>query len=256
MESDWGLVIPAGGLVKDPLATALGTPRKALAMIGGAPCIVRTLDAAHKAGFRKIAVVSGEDVREVIGDEYFVSEGQGQIENAVAGVEFLQGCERILFMPADTPFLSADSIEHFVAGVEARIVGTGAHWFAAGLCPYREFLGVLPGFEHPHIKLKDGDFMSGAFFATSRAGFFNGVEQFKGFSKNRKSQIKMLMKIGIWPMVRYLFHQVSLSEGEQIMGRFFGGTAVVVPDCDPWAMADIDTVDEYQRLVQEADQES
>lgn len=256
MDSNWGLVIPAGGLVKDPLATALGTPRKALAMIGGEPCVVRTLDAAHSAGFWKIAVVSGEDVREVIGDDYFVPEGTGQIENAVAGVEFLEGCERLLFMPADTPFLRPDAIEHFVNGVEKRIVGTGDKWFAAGLCPYQEFLGVLPGFEHPHIKLKDGDFMSGAFFATSRAGFFACVDEFKGFSKNRKSQFGMLMKIGLWPMVKYLFHQVSLAEGEQIMGRFFNGTAVVVPDCDPWAMADIDTVDEYQRLAQEADQDS
>ncbi len=253
MQDSWGLVIPAGGLVNDPLATALGTPRKALAVVGGSACVVRTLDAAQKAGFKKIAVVSGEDVREVIGDEYFVMEGNGQIENASRGVEFLDGCERILFMPADTPFLSPESIVHFVESVDKRIEGAGENWFAAGLCQYKTFLEILPGFEHPHIKLSDGDYMSGAFYATSRAGFFHGVDQFRGFSDNRKNQFKMLMQIGIWPLIKYLFHKVSMAEAEQRLGRFFGGTAVVIPDCDPWSMADIDTVDEYQRLLIEAD---
>lgn len=253
MHENWGLVIPAGGLVKDPLATALGTPRKALAVIGGAHCVVRTLDAAYEAGFRKIAVVSGEDVREVIGDDYFVMEGAGQIDNASRGVEFIGDCDRILFLPADTPFLTAKSIQHFVDSVDGRIVGTGEHWFAAGLCQYKTFLNVLPGFEHPHIKLKDGDFMSGAFYATSRAGFLQAADQFRGFSDNRKNQFKMLMQIGIWPLIKYMFHKVSLVEAEQRMGRFFGGTAVVIPDCDPWSMADIDTVEEYQRLLIEAD---
>jgi hypothetical protein len=234
----------------------LGTPRKALAVIGGVPCVVRTLDAAYAAGFRKIAVVSGEDVREVIGDDYFVLEGAGQIDNATRGVEFIEGCERILFLPADTPFLTPESILHFVESVQTRIVGTGDHWFAAGLCQYKTFLNVLPGFEHPHIKLSDGDYMSGAFYATSRAGFFEAADQFRGFSDNRKNQLKMLLQIGLWPLIKYMFHRVSLAEAEHRMGRFFGGTAVVVPDCDPWSMADIDTVEEYQRLIIEADRDN
>lgn len=256
MNENWGLVIPAGGLVKDPLATALGTPRKALAVVGGSTCVVRTLDAAHAAGFRRIAVVSGEDVREVIGDEYFVLEGSGQIDNASRGVEFIAGCDRILFLPADTPFLKPESIHHFVDSVDQRIVGTGEYWFAAGLCPYQAFLEILPGFEYPHIKLKDGNYMSGAFYATSRAGFLKAAEQFRGFSDNRKNQLKMLIQIGVWPLLKYLFHQVSMVEAEQRLGKFFGGTAVIVPDCDPWSMADIDTVEEYERLIMEADRGS
>ncbi|ARU42069.1 hypothetical protein CCB80_13335 [Armatimonadetes bacterium Uphvl-Ar1] len=249
----WGLVIPAGGLVKDPLATALGTPRKALAMIGGKTCVERTLHAAREAGFERIAVVSGEDVREVIGDDCFIEERGGQIANAAAGVEALAECEWILFMPADTPFLHAEAINHFVQSVEAKLGDAGANWFAAGLCPYSAFLEVLPGFEHPHIKLTDGDYMSGAFYATSREGFLNCAKKFEGFSHNRKSQFRMLMQIGIVPMVKYLFHRMSLAEGEAVLGRFFEGSAIVVTDCDPWSMADIDTVDEYQRLVNEAD---
>jgi len=248
MIEDWGVVIPAGGLVKDPLATALGTPRKALANIGGAPCIVRTLDAVHKAGFRKIAVISGEDVREVIGEEYWVPESTGHIENAKAGVESLADCEKILFMPADTPFLTAEAILHFVNAVDHRVEGFDGKWYSAGLCPYYKFLEILPGFEHPHIKLRDGDFMSGAFYATSRSGFFHGAEIFKDFSRNRKNQIGMLLRIGLGPLVKYLFHRVSIADGEETMGKFFDGLAVVIPDCDPWAMADIDTVDEYDRL--------
>lgn len=222
-------------------------------MIGGQACVVRTIDAAVAAGFERIAVVSGEDVREVIGDEFFVEERGGQIANAMAGVEFLADCEKILFMPADTPFLRPEAIGHFVDTVDRRLGSGEGSWFAAGLCPYSEFLDVLPGFEHPHIKLTDGDFMSGAFYAASREGFLNCAEKFEGFSNNRKSQFKMLKQIGIWPMMKYLLHRMSLADGEAVLGKFFGGSAFAVTDCDPWSMADIDTVDEYQRLVKEAD---
>lgn len=250
MREKWGVVIPAGGLVKDPLATALGTPRKALADIGGVPCIVRTLQAIEAAGFTQVVVVSGEDVREVISDDIWAAESTGHIENVKVGVEKLPDCEKFLFMPADTPFLTAEAILHFVDAVDARLSGAQENWYAAGLCEYKKFLEVLPGFEHPHIKLRDGDFMSGAFYATSRKGFFYGMDMFKDFSRNRKNQIAMLLKIGLKPLVKYLFHRVSITEGEETMGRFFNGTAIVIPDCDPWAMADIDTVDEYQRLQQ------
>lgn len=252
MGRDWGVVIPAGGLVKDPLASALGTPRKALALIGGEACLSRTLDAVRQAGFDRIAVVSGEDVRPFATGAVFVPEGAGQMENALAGVEALPGCDSILFLPADTPFLNAGAIRHFVDGVERQLAGAGGKWFSAGLCPYGEFLKVLPGFEHPHIRLADGDFMSGAFFATSREGFLDAVEQFKGFSKSRKSQVGMLLRIGLWPMAKYLLHRMTLEEGIRVLSKVFGGKGVVVPDCDPWAMADIDTVDEYRRLATES----
>jgi CTP:molybdopterin cytidylyltransferase MocA len=252
MSLKWGLVIPAGGLVKDPLATALGTPRKALAMIGGKPCVERTLSAAREAGFDRIAVVSGDDVLDIVGSEVFVPERGGQIENAVAGVEHLAEVEYLLFMPADTPFLTAKSVRHFVDAVDRQIDPNEERWFAAGLCPYSEFLKVLPGFEHPHIKFKDGDYMSGAFYAVSRVGFSTEIEKFKNISSNRKSQFKMAMQIGLVPLLRYFFHQVDLEEAKSILARFFGGQAILVTDCDPWAMADIDTVDEYQRLARES----
>lgn len=252
MALNWGVVIPAGGLVKDPLASTLGTPRKALATIGGEPCVSRTVRAVRAAGFEQIVVVSGEDVHPYIEGAVFVMERAGQMENAAAGVEALPDCDAILFLPADTPFLSPASIRHFVDSVESQLHGAGSHWLAAGLCPYQEFLKVLPGFEHPHIRLTDGDYMSGAFYATSREGFFAGVELFKGFSNSRKSQVGMLLQIGLWPMAKYLMHRMSLREGLGILSRLFGGKGIAITDCDPWAMADIDTVEEYHRLATEA----
>lgn len=247
----WGVVIPAGGLVSDPLATALGTPRKALAMIGGQTCVERTVAAVKGAGFDRIAVVSGEDVREAVGDDIWVPEREGQIQNATAGVEALGECESILFLPADTPFLTPDMISDFVGKVIERERGEGGNWFAAGVCRYEEFLKILPGFEHPHIRLREGDFMSGAFYATSRSGFLHAAELFKDFSQNRRNQFRMLLRVGVVPLLRYVLHQVSISEAERTLGKLFGGRAFVIMDCDPWSMADIDTVDEYNRLRDE-----
>ncbi len=249
--NDWGVVILAGGLVSDPLASALGTPRKALAVVGGRTCVDLTLDAVRQAGFTDIVVVSGDDVREVVGDEVWIAEQNGQIENARAGVEALPGHEKILFLPADTPFLEPDMILDFIAKVNQREAGQSDHWFAAGVCRYEEFLKILPGFEHPHIRLREGAFMSGAFYATSRRGFFHGADMFKSFSNNRRNQFKMLLRVGIVPLLRYVFHRVTIAEAERTLGRLFGGRAFVITECDPWSMADIDTADEYRRLIQE-----
>ncbi|MDK3162149.1 NTP transferase domain-containing protein [Kamptonema cortianum] len=247
--SNWGVVIPAGGLVADPLATHIGTARKALASIQNRHIIEWTLDAVLTAGFQNISVISGEDVREVVGDEFWVQEFPGQIDNAVAGVERLGEVERILFLPADTPFIHAEGLIHFVNSVESRCEDLTSPWFAAGICPNETFRATFPDFPTPYLKLKDGDYVSGAYYAASKSGFLQGVEIFKQLSESRKSQFKMLLKLGVLPLIRYFLHLVTIQEAETRLGKVFGGQAIVISDCDPHAMADIDTVEDFENVM-------
>lgn len=249
---DWAVVIPAGGLVPDPLAAAIGTPRKALATVEGKTCVEWCVLAVSEAGFRNIAVVSGEDVREKVGPDHWVLEQSGQIENVSAGVAKFPDTHKFLFLPADTPMLTPQGITHFVQQVEARTDQASDQWLAAGLCPYKTFLQAFPGFVSPHIKLKEGDFMSGAYFAVGRSGFDRAVELVKVLSQSRKSQLKMLLRLGVWPLLQYFLHQIDLPGAERRLSKAFGATAVIVPDCDPHAMADIDTVEDFHHVLKHA----
>ncbi|MCA0361845.1 MAG: nucleotidyltransferase family protein [Armatimonadetes bacterium] len=246
---DWGVVIPAGGLVPDPLATRLGTPRKALAQILGRTSIEWTLDAVRGAGFTQIAVVSGEDVHEVIGDDHWVPESSGQIENAQAGLTALGSPSKILFLPADSPFLDPAGLREFVSEIEMRRNLDEPKWYAAGLCTRARYEEVFPGWSNPSIRLRDADLMSGAYFATSLDGFQHGADLFRSISESRKSQFKMLLRFGLVPLVRYFFHRVSLGEAESRLSKAFSGQALIVPSADARSIADIDTVEDYERLI-------
>ena len=251
----WGVVIPAGGLVVDPLASALGTPRKALANIHGKPSLLMVLEAVHAAGFDadEIAVVGGPELKPVIGDRAVWVEEEGrQIQNAWLGVEAIPDAEGILFLPCDAPLLTGEGVRAFGEGVFERVKEVKGEWFAAGLCPHPYWDEAFPDWPNPYLRLRDGEFVSGAYYATSRAGFFKGAELFAELSSSRKSQVAMLWKLGIWPMIRYLLHQVTVEEAEDRLGHVFGGQAIIVPDCDPQGMADIDTVEDLEAILKYA----
>lgn len=244
----WGAAVAAGGLVKDPLASALGTPRKALAMVKGRSSLAWTLDAVREAGFEDCAVVSGEDVAPHVHHGRLVIEGASQMENARLAVEALPTASAILFLPSDSPLLTGEALSGFVTQVEARVRDGEERWFAAGVTTLPEFQSLFPRMHAVPINLKDGSYMTGALYACSREGFFHAVRVIEGFSRSRKNQLAMLMKLGPWSVLRYFLHRVSLAEAEDRLGRLFDGQAIIVQGCDPRMAADIDDVADYDEI--------
>ncbi len=244
----WGVVVAAGGLVKDPLASALGTPRKALAMVKGRSSLAWTLDAVRDAGLADCVVVSGDDVEPHVHYGRLVPEGSGQIENARIAVEALPGADAILFLPADSPLLTADMLVSFVKTVSSRVRPDHEKWFAAGVTTSEAFQAVFPRMPVVPINLKDGSFLSGALYSASRAGFFHAIDVIETMSRSRKNQLAMLLKLGPLTVLRYLFHQVTLDDAEVRLGRLFDGQAIVVIGCDPLMAADIDDVADYDEI--------
>ncbi len=233
--------------MKDPLASALGTPRKALAMVKGRSSLAWTLDAVRDAGFADCAVVSGDDVAPHIHFGRLVLEGSGQVENARLAVETLPEAEALLFLPADSPLLTAEMLKAFVQELSPRLLGQ-EKWFAAGVTTMEGFKSVFPRMEVVPINLKDGSFLSGALYATSRAGFFHAIEVIEAMSRSRKNQFAMLLRLGPWAVVRYLLHRVTIAEAEDRLGRLFDGQAIVITGCDPLMAADIDDVADYDEI--------
>jgi hypothetical protein len=244
----WGVVVAAGGLVKDPLASAIGTPRKALAVVNGRPCLEWALGAVRDAGLADCVTVSGDDVEPHLIHGRLVMEKSAQIENARIAVEALPECDAVLFLPADSPFLDGAMLRSFVEKVESRVEAGADRWLAGGLTTLREFQGLFPRIEPHPINLKDGSFLSGALYAASPSAFRHAIGVLDEMSRSRKNQFAMLWKLGPWTILRYLLHRVSLAEAEQRLGRLFGGQAIVVTGCSPLMAADIDDVAAYDEI--------
>lgn len=244
----WGVVVAAGGLVKDPLASALGTPRKALAMVNGRTSLAWTLDAVRDAGFADCVVVSGDDVAPHVHYGRLVPEGAGQVENARRGVDALGETDALVFLPADAPLVTGPMLRAFVDAVADRVKPEAERWFAAGVCNAEPFQAVFPRMRTTPINLKDGSFLSGALYAASRQGFLHAMTVIESMSRSRKNQLAMLVRLGPWTVVKYLMHRVTLSDAEDRLGRLFDGQAIVVTDCDPLMAADIDDVADYDEI--------
>lgn len=252
----WGVVVPAGGTVSGELAEAMGGEVKALARFGDKESVLWVLDAVEGAGFgcEEVVVVGGLGVGSVVnGRCRFVAELGRQMQNARAGVEALGlDVDAVLFLPSDAPLLTANGIRGFVDSVSARAAGD--IWFSAGICPLGEWERVFPGWANPSLKLKEGRFVSGAYYATSRRAFFMGLDLFEQMSASRKSQFKMLMKIGLTAMARYGLGLIGIDEGEVRLGKVFGGQGIVVSDCDAAGMADFDSAEDLvwmRRLIED-----
>jgi hypothetical protein len=105
------------------------------------------------------------------------------------------------------------------------------------------------------INLKDGSFMTGALYAASPPAFFHALDLLAALSQSRKNQFRMLVRIGLWSLVRYAAGRVSLREAERRLSKAFGAQAIIVTGCDPLMAADIDDQSDYKAILAYANRE-
>lgn len=246
----WGVVIPAGGRVDTDLARAIGTDRKCLAVVSGRTCLDLVLSACAEAAVGPVAVVTGDDVPREGLPATFVAEKGRQIQNIKAGVEALPEADTLLFLPADAPFLHAEGIRAFVSAIEGR--ATGPKWLAAGLCEAKAYRRAFPECPKPSLRLKDARWHSGAYFAASRAGFEQAANVIAGFSEDRRSQVKMAVRLGLPNAFKFATGRFSLADGERVLEQVFGCEIHLVPGADPESVVDIDDPKEYAQVLEAA----
>ncbi len=247
----WGVVILAGGYAEPDLAIALGTHRKALAEIGGSTCLARTLDAVRRAGLTEIRVVGGEETAGIAGPSCWVPEERGQMDNARAGIGSLPPVDGVLWLPADAPFLRKDGIINYLARIEERV--SQPNWISAGLCPLAQCLATFPGSGSKSLRLARSRYRSGAYFATSPSSFQVASGMFEKISANRRNVIGMLAQLGPLAFAKYLSGRISLTEAEEVLGKLFGSQGIIVADCDPEMVIDIDTLSDWEFILRYAD---
>ncbi|MFW5698023.1 MAG: NTP transferase domain-containing protein [Fimbriimonadaceae bacterium] len=245
----WGAVIIAGGLVGDPLASALNTPRKALARIGDRSLIRRVEAAVIEAGISDCRIVSGIDLEPEITQCQLVMETDTKFESARRGVEALPpDVEAILFLPADTPFIRADDLRHFIKQTESRLETGDKKWYSAGLCELSRFVEMFPNVSAKPFSVKEGDFVTGALYATDRSAFYEGYELLEEVKRSRKAGLKLISKLGPLGVLRYFLRSLTLEQCAERFGRSIGGKLILVQGCSPETVAGVDTLRDWQEL--------
>lgn len=242
------MVVAAGGLEPDPLASAMGTPRKALAPVAGRASLARVLDAVKEAGLEDCVTAAGPDTHPWIHWGAAAPEGGTGVESVAHGVDALDpACEAVLILPSDAPAMDGPMMRAFLDAVERRrnVERDVQRWYAAGICTLAAFESAYPGYPVHPLRLREGRFLSGALFALSRAGFRHGVGVFDAMRQSRRSQLGMIRRLGPGPLVRYLAGRIALADAEAIIGRLLDGAVWVVPGMDPATCLDFDDADEY-----------
>lgn len=245
----WGVVVIAGGLETEPLATVIGTPRKALARFAGKSSLTRTLEAVKAAGFARCVTVSGEDVDAEVVFGALVLETATQIGNVKAGVDALGEVDAVLILPADSPLITGAALKDFVDAVDARRPADSDRWYAVGVCTYERFQEVYPDIPAHPIHLREGRYLTGGLYACSPIGFWHAADLFEGVSHSRKNQILAAMRLGPLSVISFLLHRLRISDIEARMSRLLDGDAFVIRGCAPEAMADFDDVEEYEAVA-------
>lgn len=243
----WGIVVVAGGLVEDKLAVAIGTARKALAVIEGKTCLRRVLEAVQGTGLEQVVVVSGSDVAGEVVYGKLVMEGQSQIDNARLGLEAVGEIDAVLFLPADAPYLTPEVLTDFMRDVEAR--APEGPWYAVGLCEHRAFRTKYPKMETLPVRLKDGNYLTGALYATTPEGFYKGISLFGEVSNDRRSQFRLVFRLGLRKLFKYFTHRLSIEEAVEAVERVVPGKTILIMGCDPCMAVDIDEAQDYEALT-------
>ena len=243
---NWGAVVLAGGTVDPVLAEVLGTDRKALAMCEGRSCLARTLAAVRDAGIKHSVAVGPEEVQSEVHFGDWVAEGSRQMVNARKGVDHFAGVDELLFLPSDSPLLSGDGLRHFLSAVERR--RTRDRWLAAGVCPAAVFESEFPEVPTQAVRIREGRFVSGAYYAASRDAFFGAMDIVAVMAESRKSQFGMLRRLGLGTLLKAVTGRLRLAEGEARVSQLMGAEAFAILDCDAAAMVDIDTPEDWRAV--------
>jgi CTP:molybdopterin cytidylyltransferase MocA len=245
---DWGIVIAAGGCAGAELSETIGADSKAAALFRGEPCIRHVHRACRESGVDCVAVAGSKSALEAVVSEAdrTADEGETNISTAANGIAALPGVNKLLILPCDTPLLSGEHIRSFLFDCDTRI--RADTWFAAGLSSKARVMEVFPGASYTFLRFAEGQHASGGLYATSRDGFLAAREILEYASRNRKSQLGLLLRFGIWGALRYLFGRLSFADAERRAGKLLGGQAIIIPTAHPATTLDFDTVEDWHYL--------
>jgi GTP:adenosylcobinamide-phosphate guanylyltransferase len=216
------------------MAAASGVELRALTPVLGRPMIDHVVDALRQARSLSQIVVVGDLPESPVRDQ------GGFVENIYAGLDATQG-ELALIATSDIPFVTAESVDDFVA--QATAAGADLVYPVVRL---EDCYSRFPGLKRTAVRLKEGEFTGGNMMLARREFMESQRERLARAYALRKSPLKLAMMVGAGTTARLALSVItrqptlSIPELEASISRVLGGTARAVISRYPELATDVD----------------
>lgn len=231
----------------DPLAADAGVPGKVLVPIDGRSLLARVLDAVagFAPGARVLVVCPGHavyqrelDAQHAIGCER-IAPAAGPAASVARALEQVDPATPVLLVTGDHPLIEASWLDALRAGA-ARDAADAA----VGVADFASVSRAFPGNRRTHYRFADRAVCGTNLFWLGSARGRRVVEAWQAFERDRKRPWRIVGRLGLINLVRYLLGRLSLDAAMTSLSSRLDARLVAVPIDAPEAAVDVDTPDD------------
>lgn len=227
-------VILAGGENSGELKKIAPYDNEALIIIGNYPMIYYVYKSLCQSSMIRKIIISGpvDALRNLLGrDEklLFVGAGEDVIEslaNAVRVLEKNGTTERILVVPTDIPFITAEAIEDFLIRTQKMEAD-----FFYPLTSREVNEAKFPGVVRTYVKLREGIYTGGNLFVIRHQVLAPCIEKARQIIAHRKNPLAIARLFGFSIAFKYIFGRLNIPLAEKRFQEVMGikGKAIISP---------------------------
>jgi hypothetical protein len=240
-------IISAGGQAGEDLASLLGVREKCAAVYNGKALARFAVEAAVGAGATEVVLVCGDEVRVAVDDApcKFAPPGKNPVDSARNGLSELDSRGDIVFIPGDLPLIQSQHVLDFVAAIPPW----PGEWLATGVCTrdsLEDLFGEVRGVGY--LKVDGREYAAASLSAASRPGFESALALLTDIADDRKSQLRMALRFGLFDIARLYFGRMTTERAELAAKRLFGCPCKLITECAPELVMDVDTPEDWFAL--------
>lgn len=251
-----GIVVLAGDRgPADPLCQAAGVPAKVLVPVGGAPVLVRVLDALDRLPGGGARIVSGPAAPALAAAPQlterlraagwrWVAPAASPASSALAAVHAAGASTPLLLTTGDHALLNGAILHEFLAG--AAQLRTQGIDLAVGFVPLERVRARFPGARRTALRFRDGEVCTCNLFALLTPAAAGVIDLWQRVERDRKQPWKIVRLLGPLTLLRFLLGRVTLAEALDRLGRIAGARIRPVLLSHPEAAVDVDSIADWE----------
>lgn len=234
----------AGG---DPVARAAGVPCKALAPVAGRALVLHVLDALRASpavgrvwlsGPERAHLAECEALAALVeaGDVGWIEPAASPAASTLRALHSLPDAAPVLVTTADHALLRPEMIEHFCA--RAR---ESARDLVAAVAAHDDVSAAFPELRRTALRFAGGAVSGCNLFALLTPSARGAVEFWIEVEQERKRPLRLVRRLGLGAVARYLRGQLTLEDALALLSRRTKVSLGVVHMPFPTAAVDVDT---------------
>lgn len=231
----------------DPLAASAGVAGKVLAPVAGKPMLAHVLAAARALGDEvSILLVCPErEAYAAVAAPYAggadrlrrMPPASGPAASVAAALDAFPSELPVLLLTGDHPLLTPEWLRGFLD--EAGAAGADA---IVGVADAGAVQRRFPAGKRTRYRFADRSVCGTNLFLFRTAAGRRVVETWKDFERDRKKPWRIVGRIGVWTLLRYLLGRLTLDGAFEALSRRLGARAAAVVVPWPEAAVDVDTL--------------